>query len=316
MPPTAPPHLKTLHTRPTWHNRAGRIDRSACFTLPVTRLWRGIAEQDWAYTFAARQPVWQAKGRCDRRAERTFTAHDLWVMHQSEQPYPLRGDLRTTKANALRDTARPTRRACAPARAQYMRQDDVLGDGPVNPNRGLGFSIGLKMLGLNAMWQTTFTIERYVQHAKLKQHFLVCPVCGDQDVSTAATRHVAGPAVRRTADVSTSVGDTGRTRGGTSPPAKNRGLPRGRVARLYLPLCTAQERADARIAELWLNAHQRPNRPLSPEALQLIKRYGELFDTHGGRQLRCRQCLGLRYGEVKQALAGSRDAQVDRSSAD
>ena len=41
----------------------------------------------------------------------------------------------------------------------------------------------------------------------------------------------------------------------------------------------------------------RPNRPLSPDEAKLIERYAELFPD---RQLRCRQCLGLRYGEVKQ----------------
>ena len=54
------------------------------------------------------------------------------------------------------------------------------------------------------------------------------------------------------------------------------------MTKLYLPLCTEREREDARLAELWLNTHTNPNRPLPPEAIQLIERYGELFDAPSG----------------------------------
>ncbi len=150
----------------------------------------------------------------------------------------------------------------------------------VNPNRGVGFSMRRKILGLPAEWETTLTIERIRQHARLSQHFLVCPVCGSPDPTQAA-----GPAERSPA---------------AQPQRLPRKLPGGRVTKLYLPLCTEQEWEDAQRAHLWLRTYSHPNRPLSPEAAALIERYAELFP---GRQLRCRQCLGLRYGEVKSNKA-------------
>ena len=150
--------------------------------------------------------------------------------------------------------------------------------------------MGLKMLGLNCLWQTTLRTERIIQHAQLKQHFLVCPVCGpqkshDREKEIAATLRVAGPAGRSPAAI-----------GGQSPRAKQKGLSHGRVTKLLLPLCTPQEYDDAQLAQLWLQTHTNPNRPLTPEAAQLIERYGEFFAP---RQLRCRHCLALRYGEIK-----------------
>ena len=282
--PVTPPNLATLYTKPTWHNRAGRVDRSACFVLTAAHHWRRIDAQDWTYRYPARQRAYHARGKCDRFATLTFWARDLWLLHKWEQPYPLQGDFRSAKNNAMR--AHSTRNNLT-QRIQDQRSDPVLGQGPVNPNRGVGFNL-YKRLGLDCMWQTTLRIERYVQHAKLKQHFLVCPVCDDKnDSEIAATRRAAGPAGHRPA----AIGNT-----------RNKSLPPGRVTKLYLPLCTPREYEDAHIAETWLKTNVNSNRPLSPIALQLIERYGELFegDTNsGGRQLRCRQCLGLRYGEVK-----------------
>ena len=280
------PTLESLHTKPTWHNRAGRIDRSACFVLTVSKHWRDIPEDDWTYRLGLppseqwrlnnprpAHDVRGLKGLCDRYAEATFWARALWLLHKGEQPYPLRGDFRTAKSNAMK----------AGAGAQWMREDRVLGDGPVNPNRGVGFN-QYKMLGLDAAWHTTVRIERVVQHAKLRQHFFVCPVCGPL---AAAQR--AGVETERHASK-------------TLPPArcaaaKKQSLP-GRVTKLYLPLCTPREGEDAMIAQLWLKTHTKPNHPLTPDEAKLIERYGALFEP---RQLRCRQCLGLRYGEVKKA---------------
>ncbi|MEM9345626.1 MAG: hypothetical protein AAGB26_03300 [Planctomycetota bacterium] len=251
---TAPPKLHTLNTKPTWHNRAGRVDRSACFVLTVRQHWRGIPEGEWNYRLGLPPSgAWRLnnprpahdihglKGLCDRYAEVTFSARDLWLLHRHDPPYPLQGDFRTAKSNALRTGER----------AQWMRKDHILGDGPVNPNRGAGFK-QYKRLGLPAEWQTTLRIERVVQHAKLRQHFFVCPLCSS------------------------------------------------RSTKLFLPLCTPREGEDALIAQLWLKSHlgnvTNPNRPLSADAAKLIERYGALFEP---RQLRCRQCLGLRYGELK-----------------
>ncbi|MEM6506057.1 MAG: hypothetical protein AAF711_11485, partial [Planctomycetota bacterium] len=249
-----------------------------------------IPEDDWTYRLGLppseqwrldnpRHPhdVRGIKGLCDRYAEVKFSARDLWLLHKGERPYPLQGDFRTAKSNAMKSGTS----------AQWTRKDRILGNGPVNPNRGVGFS-RYKMLGLPAEWSTTVRIERVVRHAKLRQHFFVCPVCGNQkDREAAATRRVAGPAGRRPAAITTARTDR---------------IP-GRCTKLYLPLCTAREGEDALLAQLWLDSHPRnlthPNRPLSPEEAKLIERYSALFAP---RRLRCRQCLGLRYGEMKGGM--------------
>jgi hypothetical protein len=287
-----PPRLATLDTKPSWHNRAGRVDRSACFVLSAMQSWRRVHADDWTYRYAKPPPdTWGSsrgqptyapwlKGKVDRYATLTYWARDLWTLHKFEQPYPLQGDFRSTKSNALRAHIL---RDQSTRHEHEQRNDAVLGQGPINPNRGVGFNHH-KMLGLDCMWQTTIRIERYVQHAKLKQHFLVCPVCGHN--TTAAMLRIAGPATRGVSAISHT---------------KPKKLPPGRVTKLYLPICTPQEYDDARTAELWLRTHCHPNRPWPPVAVQLIERYGELFEGQHARQLRCRQCLGLRYGEVKPA---------------
>ncbi|MFN3169025.1 MAG: hypothetical protein ACE37H_18415 [Phycisphaeraceae bacterium] len=269
----APPRLMTFDDAPSWHNRAGRVDRSACFTLGVSKLWRKVPDEHWR---DQRTYVRLRQRRPERVGTLNLCAHDLWVLHQFEWPRPLEGDRRTTKSNAmglrvLRGRVWPNAHPPPPPNPR-----------PAHPNRGVGFSMGLKMLGLPAEWETTLTIERYRQHARLSQHFWVCPVCGPRDAAEGAAcdgASVCASSVRR-------------------PPAigKAKSLPTGRVTKLYLPLCTRREWGDAQVAWLWLKTHCRPNAPLSPTAAGLIARYGELFS---GRRLRCRACLGLRYGEVK-----------------
>jgi hypothetical protein len=287
----APPQLETLHTKPSWHNRAGRVDRSACFVLTASHHWRQIPADEWTYRYPARQPAYHARGKCDRYADIHLWARDLWTFHKCESPYPLQGDFRSAKSNAM---GAHKRRDKSTYREQAQRNDAVLGTGPVNPNRGVGFSHH-KMLGLDCMWSNTLRIERYIQHAHLKQHFFVCPVCAPV---AAGQRTGVTPSETYHSD-STPACYAAATIGGTSPPAKRKGLPVGRVTKLYLPLCTPQEWHDAHTAELWLRTHCHPNRPWPALAVQLIERYGELFEGQHARQLRCRDCLGLRYGEVK-----------------
>ena len=296
-----PPTLLSLDTKPSWHNRAGRVDRSACFTLTASQLWRQVPDDDWAYRLGLRPgpagtrqnrpqdacPKPHHFGKCDRYATFTLYARSLWLMHKWENPYPLRGDFRSIKSNAMR--AHIPRNKSSQL-IQGTRNDSILGDGPINPNRGVGFN-DHKMLGLDCMWQTTLRIERYVQHAKLKQHFLVCPVCSRKNNPN--TQHLKPKPHARLS---------------------------GRCTKLYLPLCTEQEYEDAQIAERWLRTHCHPNRPWSDAAVRLIERYSELFMGQHGRQLRCRRCLGLRYGEVKRvgdrmAGRGSRRAAIHISRA-
>ncbi|MEZ6191261.1 MAG: hypothetical protein R3C45_08220 [Phycisphaerales bacterium] len=41
------PTFETFATKPSWHNRAGRIDRSACVELKPSDLWRDIPRERW-----------------------------------------------------------------------------------------------------------------------------------------------------------------------------------------------------------------------------------------------------------------------------
>ncbi len=331
-----PPDLATLGSPPSWHNRAGRVDRSCCFTLTAAELWRRIPDDVWRYT----TPPAHGRGRAtpssrsvakrpDRVGTLVLTAEQLWLIHRNQQPAPLRGDFRTPKSNAFKPGEEATRwwnaaraqgtagprpgvsgppggpAACDAAAKKTRKANPHAGrpatptplDPPaVNPNRGAGFSMGLKMLGLPADWSTTLTVERYVQHAKLSQHFLVCPVC-----AAAAAQAGASPS----AAASYAAGSRSRQGPAGHGPAANRtppsqrpsgGLPPGRVTKLYLPLCTPREWEDAQLVHLWIGSHLAPNRPYTRPVLELLERYAELFP---GRRLRCRQCLGLRYGEVK-----------------
>ncbi len=75
--------------------------------------------------------------------------------------------------------------------------------------------------------------------------------------------------------------------------------------KLFMPMCTKEEARDADLAEAWINqldARYRLTRaPLPPSLMaqraSLFDRYGLLFTT--GRRLVCRNCLGLRYGQVR-----------------
>ena len=275
------PTLVTLRTPPSWLNRAGRVDRSACFVVGVGALWRRIPASGWRDT--ARAAHKRRTQTPERVGTTTLTAHDLWVLHRHETPRRVAGDARTTKSNALKAGDAIGGLDQRSVRAQTIAADktaDGVGgfDQPaVNPNRGIGFAMRRKILGLPTDWEATLTIERYRQHARLSQHFLVCPVCGGR------TGCESGMTPQR------------HDRQDTCP-TKQKKLPLGRVTKLYLPLATPREWEDAQVAHLWLRTHQPPNRPLSPEASSLIERYTELFP---GRRLRCRRCLGLRYGEVK-----------------
>jgi hypothetical protein len=341
---TPPPDLATLATPPSWHNRAGRVDRSCCFTLTAAELWRRIPDDGWRATAPPAHGGGQAtpspRGvvkRPDRVGTLALTAEQLWLIHRNQQPAPLRGDFRTPKSNAFKPGEEATRwwnaaraqgtagpgpgvpgppggpAACDAAAKKTPNANPLAGrpatptplDPPaVNPTRGAGFSMGLKMLGLPADWSTTLTVERYAQHAKLKQHFLICPVCAaaaahvgetqaDSRRPTDAGRHAPGR---------TQPSGARRSPANQTPPSQrpSGGLPPGRVTKLYLPLCTPREWEDARLAHLWVLSHTDPNRPYTRPVLGLLERYAELFP---GRKLRCRQCLGLRYGEVKRPTA-------------
>lgn len=134
-----PPRLKTLATKPTWVNRAGRVDRSACMELRASELRQGVIFRKEPRTNDPAKPIMSAMVRVSA----PLIAH----LHAQRQPFALSGDKRTQKSNAMKDRKYP-----------------VVTDSLHNPNKGAART---KHLALNAeghfagVWEQTVRIERH-----------------------------------------------------------------------------------------------------------------------------------------------------------
>ena len=244
LPP--PPPLTALDEQPSWTNRARRVDRSACFEIRASELWRDCGNMTRDRTTSARE----AAGTV------VIDALRLHALHEQRPPFELDGDARTRKSNALKFP-----RMTSPRRPAFE---------PMNPNKG---AMREKILGLwgggevgfdDGPWRQTIHIERWRRGSAAHdsrpprhQHFLVCPQC----------------AAKKT--------------------------------KLFMVLCTEREAADAEFAEAWIrlcDARLREARMTRPpeyltQRATFIRRYGLLFRE---RRLRCRSCLGVRYGQVRR----------------
>jgi hypothetical protein len=142
--------LATGAQRPTWLNRAGRVDRSACIELKASDLWRNVPDEDWQIY----KPRSHARPHMTAQAQAGITAHRLADLHDAKNPFTLNGDLRTPKSNVMRGSRNPS--------------------GGANPNKGQSRT---KMLGLPTDWSQELTLQRWHLHAQLTQHFFACPDC-------------------------------------------------------------------------------------------------------------------------------------------
>lgn len=243
LPPLPP--LPTRDTKPSWHNRAGRTDRSACTTIRAKDLFPPPPPHK-----VSRRST---PGRSAAQSRVTFLLHarHLARLHDRHRPQQHAGDLRTTKSNAMRNphTARRDQ--------SHKRLHDR--DIALNPNRGATKS---KFLGLWEDWSQRLTIvHRKSRRAPVAPAQFVCPMCDR------------------------------------------------RVRNLYLPMCTREEANDADLAEGWVNAvdahFHALRKPMPADLLrsraELVQRYGPLF--HSDRELRCRHCWHIRYGESKSRAA-------------
>lgn len=269
----APPQLKTFPLKPSWHNRAGRIDRSACVEIAARHIWRsttlpplravppleaGRAFHD-ATTTSSRRIL--AAPRCIAAATQVITTHYLIRVRDHKKPVRLDGDRRTRKSNIMK-----SRYADPP----YRRAS--------NPNFGATL---LKILGLDPYaWEQTLTIQRWAfplpwTHRNFNRAFPI---------------PVHGPGGRRT-----HVIQPCRFQHFLLCPNCN-----VKVAKLFLPLCYEQEKRDADLAQQWATlfaTHPATrNKPMTPAEAAIITRYAPLFEP---RRLVCRKCLRLRYGEAK-----------------
>ncbi len=253
-----PPPLRARHAQPSWVNRAGRIDRSACVELRASDVWRFAEFATIAHPchHGARNPG-LVHGYREAASEINVSARFLARIQHNRRPRHLQGDLRTTKSNAMRQSVLPPL-PLGEGGGEGLQRKHIRTHNPepaLNPNKGAPQT---KMLGLWEGWSQTIRIERWRLHDRLAQHFLICPAC-DQ-----------------------------------------------KFRKLFLPMCTKDEARDADLAESWidqLEARCRFTRtPLPPSLMaqraSLFDRYGLLFRDE--RQLLCRNCLGLRYGEVRK----------------
>ncbi|MBI1374771.1 MAG: hypothetical protein GC159_18785 [Phycisphaera sp.] len=178
-----PPDLATFDRPPSWVNNNHRPDRSACLDVRAAHVWRSVNPAAWSPVPAKPQPGTRrpdARVSPEARAQLTLHARDLQHIFDHARPFPLVGDLRTPKSNALKDpTIHPVRRrhrkpTDAPYRARRSTHDKQR---YADPNRG---AAAVKTLALPALWSQRLTLERWRLHDRLAQHFLLCPRCGEK----------------------------------------------------------------------------------------------------------------------------------------
>lgn len=272
----APPQLTTFHLKPSWHNRNGRIDRSACVEIAARFLWRSTTlpplravpalEAGRAFHDALNLPASPSRPAlttplCIASDTLIITTQYLIRVRDSKKPVRLAGDRRTRKSNIMK-----SRYADPP----FIRAS--------NPNFGATL---LKILGLDPYaWEQTLTIQRWAYplpwtHRNFNRAFPI---------------PVHGRGGRRTLIIQPC-----RFQHFLLCPACN-----VKVAKLFLPLCYEQEKRDADLAQQWANlfaTHPATrNKPMTPAEAAIISRYAPLFEP---RRLVCRKCLSLRYGEAR-----------------
>ena len=171
-----PPPLRTRHSQPSWVNRAGRIDRSACVELRASDIWPFAAFATIAHPchHGARNPG-LVRGYREAASEINVSARFLARIQRNRRPRHLQGDLRTTKSNVMR----PRYPRSAITNQQEPRKHIRIHrpTPALNPNKGAPQT---KILGLWEHWSQTIRIERWRLHDRLAQHLLICPGCNQK----------------------------------------------------------------------------------------------------------------------------------------
>ncbi|MBI1368694.1 MAG: hypothetical protein GC162_08590 [Planctomycetes bacterium] len=264
MPSEVPLHLATLEVPPSHLNAAGRVDRSACLSIDVRRLWRRVPEDEWRRARSAARPGSRRPDAAtyrEARAHLTLTRDTLDALLARARPFELLGDFRTEKANAMKNacgvgsaecgvnkkcpsptpnSTLPTPHSTLPTPHSKPRRLPRT----FNPNLG---AAATKVLPLPAGWTQRLRLERWRLHDKLASHFFFCPQCD------------------------------------------------ARRVKLFLPLCTPDESRDTQLAFKHLTRTHRSNKPLTEHQTRLIERYHLFFPP---RSLLCAACLNLRYGYI------------------
>lgn len=150
------PTLPTLATKPSWVNRAGRVDRSACVELRASEIKRLLFSPVPGKRRDTRGP--------EGSVQYTVNGALLEQLHAARQPRGLRGDARTGKSNAIK--------------SRFTISPHVARPDAPNPNKGASQQKVLALLEVDGQsWSQTLVLQRWRLHAKLAQHFLICPKC-------------------------------------------------------------------------------------------------------------------------------------------
>ncbi len=159
--------------KPTWVNRAGRIDRSACMEVRASEV----------KSRAKLRPIRRARASARGKRKVKITPHVEAVgeveingrllahLHSFRMPYTLAGDGRTGKSNAMKDPEEHNTRMLAGGWPRVWH---------FNPNKGASRT---KLLGFFAEpefmsgWSQKVRLVRWRSHERLAQHYLICPQC-------------------------------------------------------------------------------------------------------------------------------------------
>lgn len=336
------PELVTFFEPASWRNNRGKVDRSACLYLSVAEA-RRIGFGDGVEAARNRvgrltTEVVAVDGEGLWALHRTRRPRELRGDYRWKAP-AMRAVAVGAGATWQRANARGQdfkgRRTLKALRLRWADGPDF-GCVP-NPNRGAG---AVKGLGLAKGWSQRLRVEVW-ENARiaagdprlpapmrgrervLVRPYLVCPGAarvrglllqgvGREEPTPgrrwASAAHCSGQLVMREEEAWAAVrepaGLSTRPRGGAGPTSGNRG--RGcsqRASKLYLPLGTPAELADAAAAWAWLQRMHRDRlrgrvaMGVSELERAVVARYAELFPP---RALLCAGCLGLRFGRVQR----------------
>ncbi|MCE9590738.1 MAG: hypothetical protein K8S99_09465 [Planctomycetes bacterium] len=329
MDAIAPPELETLDRKPSWVNRAGRVDRSACVELLVGEVWR----------WAVMRRVRAADKIVEARGVAVVRASVLEASLRGRPPRVLVGDFRSAKSNAMspgpgtRAGRWREKRLGNRTRASREVAPFELGGARVPPAAGLPrpgpYSECSEAKDRRDARPTGCSDISHGTTTGGAALFVVGGVgwrqrkrAAKERPGSAEERAVAAPGV----EIGRDAGLRGNPNHGTTRwkvlglnegweqavvierLRRHASLVRhemlcpacGRRARvLLMPLATQAEVRDARTAAVWLNGvRQSPgNRPATPEETRLAARYGPVWD----RVLKCASCWAVRYGENRKA---------------
>ncbi|MCH7604139.1 MAG: hypothetical protein IIB54_15380, partial [Planctomycetes bacterium] len=94
------PPLATLELKPTWVNRSGRVDRTACVEIRADELWPHAT-----FRKVKRHRKSGEASYLEAIATITLAARFLHKLHVDRNPLTLQGDWRTSKANVMKRKA-------------------------------------------------------------------------------------------------------------------------------------------------------------------------------------------------------------------